>query len=544
MRAASLLVISAVILVVGPGTCRALENSSAISPVGSGTAPVSSAGSGLVPSINPIDTSGNLVVTGHVGGGRHFRGVVPYQGTTDFMASPGSLQNTSGYFDSFLRRSAGAGDFGQYSGRTRPYYSPMETVTTTVPGSKTVFRGPTVGLGGITGERVSGLDLPREQLSYYQDSSVSQLGGRPMSMSRSELEQLMPSMIEQYPQGGEQPGKQAVERITAPSRDRPGYFSRDFAEEYQSRPGQVVDFNKPYSEPFAGLGQPEPNGLLRAGYRRQPGRSAAGGGEQRQAEQGGMLGQFSNTLEGVWGMDVYDRMLWQMGKLPEDIAKLYGAGQFEGIAEMPETTWQGDVNSGLAGIDAELGETGKATTKGDLVAGKDAVKVSALPSEYKSFAAYSVDKFNQHVRAAESYMKQGRYYRAAAAYTLASVYKPGDPLGYAGKSYALFAAGEYMSSALFLSRALEMFPEYAKVKVDIVAMVGDRDRVETRIADIRDWEGRSNAGELDFLLGYMYFELGRLEFAKNSVDSALKKMPDSAAVKALKQAIAERIANL
>jgi len=541
MKAASLLVISAVILAVGPGTCRALENSSAVSPVGSGTAPVSSAGSGLIPSINPIDTSGNLVITGHVGGGRHFRGVVPYQGATDFMASPGSLQSTSGYFDSFLRRSAGAGDFGQYSGRTRPYYSPMETVTTTVPGGKTVFRGPTVGLGGITGERVSGLDLPREQLSYYRDRAVSQLSGRPMSMSRSELEQLMPSTIAQYPQGGEQPDKQAVERITAPRRDRPGYFSRDFVEEYRPRLGQVGDFNKPYSGPFAGIGQPEPNGFSRAGYRRQPVRAVATGAEQRRA---GMLGQFSNTLEGVWGMDVYDRMLWQMGKLPEDVAKLYGIGQFEGVAEMPETTSQGDVNSGLAGIDVERGETEKATTKGDLAADMDAIKVSALPSEYKSFAAYSVDKFNQHVRAAESYMKQGRYYRAADAYTLASVYKPGDPLAYAGKSYALFAAGEYMSSALFLSRALEMFPEYAKVKVDIVAMVGDRDRVETRLADIRDWESRSNAGELDFLLGYMYFELGRLEFAKRSADSALKKMPDSAAVKALKQAIAERIANL
>ena len=101
-----------------------------------------------------------------------------------------------------------------------------------------------------------------------------------------------------------------------------------------------------------------------------------------------------------------------------------------------------------------------------------------------------------------------------------------------------------MSSALFLSRALEIFPEYAKMKIDIVEMVGDQDKVENRVADIREWLKRSKAAELEFLLGYVYFQLGRLEFAKRSIDSASGKMPDSVAVQALKQAIYERIASL
>ncbi|MBA7714887.1 hypothetical protein ES703_123919 [subsurface metagenome] len=103
--------------------------------------------------------------------------------------------------------------------------------------------------------------------------------------------------------------------------------------------------------------------------------------------------------------------------------------------------------------------------------------------------------------------------------------------------YALFAAGEYMSSALFLSRALEIFPEYARFKIDLVAMVGDRDKLESRIADVEEWLQRSGAPELQFLLGYVYYQMGRLQRAKQVIDAAYEKMPDSPAVIALKRAI-------
>jgi tetratricopeptide (TPR) repeat protein len=163
---------------------------------------------------------------------------------------------------------------------------------------------------------------------------------------------------------------------------------------------------------------------------------------------------------------------------------------------------------------------------------------------YKSFAAYSDDRFNRHIRVAEGYMKQGRFYRAADAYTLAIVYKPNDPLGYAGKSHALFAAGEYMSSALFLARALEVFPAYAKFKVDLIGMIGDKDTVENRIIEAREWLNRSGSGELEFLLSYVYYQLDRLEFARKAIESAATKMPDSPEVAAMKKVIDERIANL
>jgi tetratricopeptide (TPR) repeat protein len=173
-------------------------------------------------------------------------------------------------------------------------------------------------------------------------------------------------------------------------------------------------------------------------------------------------------------------------------------------------------------------------------------RVGVTPEEfakaYKSFAARSDDKFNQHIKAAEGFMKQGRFYRAADAYTLASIYKPNDPLGYAGKSVALFGSGEYLSSALFLARALEIFPEYAKVKIDLVGMIGDKDTIENRILEAREWMDKSDSGELEFLLSYIYYQMDRMEFARQSIESAAKKMPDLPAVAAMKKAIDERLA--
>ena len=107
---------------------------------------------------------------------------------------------------------------------------------------------------------------------------------------------------------------------------------------------------------------------------------------------------------------------------------------------------------------------------------------------------------------------------------------------------ALFGSGEYLSSALFLARALEIFPEYAKVKIDLVGMIGDKDTVENRILEARDWMDKSDSGELEFLLSYIYYQMDRMEFARQSIEAAVKKMPNSPVVAAMKKAIDERLA--
>jgi len=136
------LVAAGVFFLFFSASVRAVDN-----PVGSGLVPPSTFRSGLVRSPNPIDTSGNLLITGNIRGGRYFRGVVPYRAPSDFVAAAGSVPHGSSSLDSFLRDSAGSEDFGRYTGsytgRYGQYYSPTATVTTTRSGSRGVFTPPT-----------------------------------------------------------------------------------------------------------------------------------------------------------------------------------------------------------------------------------------------------------------------------------------------------------------------------------------------------------------------------------------------------------------
>jgi len=156
---------------------------------------------------------------------------------------------------------------------------------------------------------------------------------------------------------------------------------------------------------------------------------------------------------------------------------------------------------------------------------------------HASLDSLSDAKFNEHIAAAEEHLRAGRYYRAADCFALAAVYKPDDPLVLAGRGHALFAAGEYMSSALFLSRALAICPEYAQASIDLAALLGGEDKIAGRLADVEQWYARSGSSQLQLLLSYVYYRTGRLTPAKRAIDLAYQKMPQSPAVHALKAAI-------
>ncbi|MHC4635771.1 MAG: tetratricopeptide repeat protein [Planctomycetota bacterium] len=61
--------------------------------------------------------------------------------------------------------------------------------------------------------------------------------------------------------------------------------------------------------------------------------------------------------------------------------------------------------------------------------------------------------------------------------------------------------------------------------------------MESRIADIEEWLKIKDRGELHFLLGYVYYQIGRLERARESIETAYEMMPDSATVAILRKAI-------
>jgi len=164
-------------------------------------------------------------------------------------------------------------------------------------------------------------------------------------------------------------------------------------------------------------------------------------------------------------------------------------------------------------------------------------KAKQIMGPHKTIEAFTEARYRQAMVEAQDYMNQGKYYQAASAFEKASIFDSKKPLAVAGRSLALFGAGEYISSALYLSRAIEMSDEYARTRVDLASILGDKDKVESRIADTKEWLERSLAPELELLLAYTYYQMGRLAPARQAIASAQKAMPKSVAVQRLKAVI-------
>jgi hypothetical protein len=169
-----------------------------------------------------------------------------------------------------------------------------------------------------------------------------------------------------------------------------------------------------------------------------------------------------------------------------------------------------------------------------------------IMGEHESFASYLQAKLNEKLSAGEAYLRGSEYYRASGAYSSALAYAPGNKLALAGRGHALLGAGEYISSVLFISRALSAAGEGESGSAGRSGLMArfaanfrliDRDTIESRIVEIEQWQQQSGSGELEFLLSYIYYQMGRLERAKEVVAGVCEKVPKMSGLSVLKQAI-------
>ncbi len=429
--------------------------------------------------------SGNMIITGNVGGGRHFRGYVPYASVTDIQAN---LESTS--LDSFLRYS---------SAPSQPFYSPTGSlVSVTGSGAPGAFRP--------VSQKVRGYSGSEEYFVPYSSLTAAQ--------------RVMSPVTSGY--------------VTIPATGY-GYS--------QSLLGQVQGYGA------AGQFLRLSNELESASRSEQ-----AKGGEQISLLKSNLESTFASErlkafeiaepgeqLETGEQIDVYEQMKEQFG-ISEQLSgeQVSRAEANERIRKAVEEQWKAKVET--AKIDTEkILERRKERRE----AMQQARSSGTAPQEaetterkkYKTFASESGDEFNHYMEAAEQYLKEGKFYQASDAYSLASIYKPMDPLSYAGKSHALFGAGEYLSSARLLSFALKIFPAYANVKVDLVEIFGDKKLIDLRIIELAKWATESKSAELHLLLAYIFYQMDEQTAAEAAIDEAYKKMPEDEAVLALKKAI-------
>ena len=167
----------------------------------------------------------------------------------------------------------------------------------------------------------------------------------------------------------------------------------------------------------------------------------------------------------------------------------------------------------------------------------DQAEGKKILGEHKTFASLAEEKFTTYMNTAEDFVRNGQFYKAADTYALANVWKPKDARGYLGQSFSLLAAGEYMSSAFYLNRAMDLDSKLILKKYDLAAFIGDRDVFENRVLEMSTWQQRSGSGEMALLLAYVSYQDGKAVRAKEAINIAKTAMPDSKAVMILKNII-------
>ena len=579
------LIAAGLLVALGSSVSQSIENPGIYNPVDISTLPPSSYQ--IDPIRNPvhIDINGNLVITGNVRRGMHFRDTVPYDSTTSFRGTLGSSS-----LNSFLRDSAGSEDLDRSVNRysVQPYYLQSRTVATTRPGYSGVFKptGTTLNnqklQGGFTtGTLVS--DLEKQIISSSVTSTtvpVSQV-----TQTQYEASTNLPTIVTSLREL-QLLTRQAESNISTKDQQLMIEKFRKQTQELQDNTKETQDSNQKFGisfeplpvgqglenkqqraiEKYKSVKAPVPSGVTErtqttvvnlSSSRRYPMESIPESSmtlAEKYAQtnamvfQDGTISAESDTnIEAQDDIPSYD-IVEQVKKQLEDLTKTID----EKVRQEPGLKSKDMItNIGLSSDAFKWGESSfnppesvieMLDIQKRLPQNDSSTKSKNNNDPHADSDTFPMFRFNLHYKAGQDHLKNGKYYAAADSFALASIFKRDDPLCLAGRGHALFAAGEYISSSLFLSRAIKADPEYIKAKINFAAMLGGQNVLDKRIADIKEWQLRSGSGNLDFLLGYVYYRMGRLAPAQKAINSAYTKLPQSKAVAIVKKAVNDALA--
>ena len=452
----------------------------------------------LLTSPNPLDATSNDVVTGNVGGLRYFHGVVPYG--SQYYNSAGLSDSGTTSVDSFLRYSTNPVLSDRNPAQTRVFFEPRRTVS-----SFYVRNGQRTALSesiatGKSRLSTSPLSLPSLTEKALQTETVQ----RPLSSNNQELDEILSRQFEL-----KEKAKESTRKAFLESQDK---FKNFFEIALEPESVEKPEIEKPITEQSLQELLQEPT-LEPEQPEKQP-------SEILEPEQPGEILEppIKGETEGQVQSQIEDEL-----NLP---AQLPIQQNFPVTAPKTESGI-GETQAPEDGISMkDIKERADQHAEAERIRG-----------EHPTIESLAASKFSDYMRAAEEFMRNGKFYKAADTYALAAVWMPNDPRPCLGQAFALFAAGEYMSSAFYLSRAIEMDPTIAEKKYDPAELIGDRDVFENRLIEMATWQQRSNSGELAFLMAYVLYQDGKTTRAAGSIQRAEEKMPDNKAISILKDVI-------
>ncbi len=134
-------------------------------------------------------------------------------------------------------------------------------------------------------------------------------------------------------------------------------------------------------------------------------------------------------------------------------------------------------------------------------------------------------------------LQTGQAQAALEIYQRVACWRPRDPAVLAGQCVSNLALGYLMSSALYLSRWLEVEPEALQRPIDLAASIGSRDLLKQRVQQVEDYLAISEMPELYFLRAFISFKTNDLEQAQHDIHKALALSPTLKGANQLQAAI-------
>lgn len=154
-----------------------------------------------------------------------------------------------------------------------------------------------------------------------------------------------------------------------------------------------------------------------------------------------------------------------------------------------------------------------------------------LDDPVTTFAGKYANSLNQYMADGEAEMHRGEYYRAARSFDVARTIDPFNPLPHLHRGHALAAAGDYVSAVANLELGLKRFPHIAAFKMDLVALVGNRDIFDVRRADLEKRLADKDQYDLRFLLGYLEWYSGLPEDGMKNLRVAAANAPKDSPIR-------------
>lgn len=502
--------------------------------------------------------AGNLYITGNVTGGRTFQGFSPIRNPSSlFTALPstrlsGFQRDTVG-LNNVLRRPA--------YGQTNPFFYSSNTVTSVggivagrnLPGSSIPRTSSTMPLGNPLGNTGNASTTPLNLGYGYQSPGL--VVPSSSLYNRDNLDILRNSALSERLRLGSETATLQYQAPTSP------YENRSSTSSWNNQPPTLYD---PVAATTRSL-----NPLPLDPFVRQP---RAVGGEAARPRSEDMLARAQQLLsptaiapklfnkplaerprDTLTGRPLPEGPAFQAtpGDLPADPRILRDeparmAGRQLNASPYGRTSHYGselDGGNSLANLQAAY-----AFLLDTAASSEEASQSSEIPSDRKgyehaiaivrhvsekdvrSFAKAVDQRVSNLVVQAEAELHQGRYYRAASLYRLAAATAPDDPLIRLGGAHALLAAGEYLTALFELTSAIDAYPAFGLLRIDLNAFVPDANVLDLRRADLERKLDRKEDYRLRFLLGYLEYYDGLAKFGLPDLQKAAQEAPAGSTV--------------